>query len=178
MLVVALAILIEPLLAIHEHGRVLHERVPELPGDELGRMPHTGHFVDRGLHPGYPPPKRVLVVRVDASLVFANAHEVREEVIARLRQRGDEVKLVVLDLESSPVLDLSGVDMLGRLRETLADQRIDGRHLLSAAMPGVFAMKPGLDAGAVVRDFGAPRSRAASTLEVGVSARCSSNDIY
>lgn len=64
----------------------------------------------------------VLVVRVESGLLFANADYVKQHIEA---QCGDRTKLVVLDAETSPVIDVTAAQMLAELRTTLARRRIE-----------------------------------------------------
>jgi high affinity sulfate transporter 1 len=68
----------------------------------------------------------VLVIRVDASLLYFNAEHVLEVVWARLRSAAS-VRQVVCDLSSSPHVDLAGARMLSRLRRELQAAAIDFR---------------------------------------------------
>ena len=114
---------------------------------ELGRIPGTDSFGDREGHPAYRATEGALVVRIDASLIFANAHAVKESVMKRLHDRTEKVELLVLDLEASPLIDLSGADMLEQLSAALDGEgvalRIAGanafaRRLLASAPSGRF----------------------------------------
>ncbi|MBF6416141.1 SulP family inorganic anion transporter [Nocardia cyriacigeorgica] len=64
----------------------------------------------------------VLVVRVESGLLFANADYVKQHIEA---QCTDRTKLVVLDAETSPVIDVTAAQMLAELRTTLARRRIE-----------------------------------------------------
>lgn len=127
---------------------------------ELGRIPDSSTFADRDRHPEYLPAEGVLVVRIDASIMFANAHTVKEDIVARLRRQTVPIKLLVLDLEASPLMDLSGADMLDRLGATLDTEGIDlkvasanesVRRLLGTVASGRFHdLKPRMDVEQVV----------------------------
>ncbi|MGX6509431.1 SulP family inorganic anion transporter [Rhodococcus sp. SJ-2] len=60
----------------------------------------------------------VLVVRVESGLYFANSDYVHQQVKARCT---DETRVVVLDAETSPFIDVSAAQMLFELRDTLAE---------------------------------------------------------
>lgn len=62
-----------------------------------------------------------LVVRVEAGLYFANCDYVHQQIEARCT---DETRVVVLDAETSPFIDVSAAQMLFELRDTLADKGI------------------------------------------------------
>lgn len=128
---------------------------------ELGRIPDTDQFADRDAHPEYRSVDGVLVVRIDASLVFANAHVLEQAVLRRLREHSEPVRLLILDIESSPIMDLSGADMLRELAGVLEAEhvafRVVGargaeRHLLRIVDPHRFGdLGPETDVAAVVR---------------------------
>ncbi len=89
----------------------------------LGRIPGTDDFKDvlRNdefiLYPG------VLIVRFDAPLVFANSHTVKHKILDRV-EMDKYVEMVILDLETSPMLDITASDMLGELDEALLNKKI------------------------------------------------------
>ncbi|MEE2056764.1 SulP family inorganic anion transporter [Rhodococcus artemisiae] len=63
----------------------------------------------------------VLVVRVESGLYFANSDYVHQQIEARCT---DETRVVVLDAETSPFIDVSAAQMLFELRDTLADNGV------------------------------------------------------
>ncbi|WP_019146305.1 SulP family inorganic anion transporter [Aeromicrobium massiliense] len=88
----------------------------------------TGAWVDAERNPAYAQLPGVLVVRVEAPLVFANADHVR----ARIRELAagvEGLRLVVLDGRTTPSVDVTAVQMLGQLR---ADLRAMGAELALA----------------------------------------------
>ncbi|MFD6893133.1 SulP family inorganic anion transporter [Rhodococcus sp. NPDC060086] len=62
-----------------------------------------------------------LVVRVESGLYFANSDYVHQQIKSRCT---DETRLVVLDAETSPFIDVSAAQMLLELRDTLAERGI------------------------------------------------------
>jgi len=135
----------------------------------LGRIPGTDAFADRARHPENQEVAGVVVVRVDASVVFANAHTVKEQILDRIRRQPGPIRLVVLDLGASPLLDTSGAEAIAGLRETLEAEgmrlRIAGataatRDMLRAESPAAFGyLQPGLDVGQVVARWEAQPTR-------------------
>ena len=135
----------------------------------LGRIPGSDNFADREHHPENREVEGVLVVRVDASVVFANAHTIEEGVLARVREHAGPLRLVVLDLSASPIIDISGAEAIVALRATLATQdvrlRIAGatsraRDLLRAEAPAEFGyLQRGLDVGQVVGKWASEPAR-------------------
>ena len=85
-------------------------------------------WIDVGRNPGYPPEPGVLVVRVEAPLLFANADYVRTR-IRELAADVDDLRLVVLDGHSTPSIDVTASQMLVQLR---VDVRRMGAELVLA----------------------------------------------
>lgn len=94
---------------------------------ELGRTVTGDEFTDIARHPSNERVPGVLVYRVDAELFFANAPTVRDDLLERLDERDDQVRLVVFDMRSSPTVDLTAAEMLGALHERLAHRGINLR---------------------------------------------------
>ncbi len=90
----------------------------------LGRLPGTGQFVDVDLHPEAVQVPGVMVLRVDASIIFANARTVKKELLDRIHKVPQPVKAVVLDLASTPMLDITGMDMIDELSQQLSGMGI------------------------------------------------------
>ena len=88
-----------------------------------------GHpWVDVDRHPDYAREPGVLVVRVEAPLMFANADFVRTRVRA-LAAEVDDLRLVVLDGQTTPSIDVTAAGMLVQLR---GDLRRSGAELVLA----------------------------------------------
>jgi len=87
----------------------------------LGRIPSTQRFSDLARHPDNEPIPGVLIFRVEASLLYFNADNVRQSILDRLRNER-AVRLVVGDLSNAPYIDLSGARMLATLSEDLAER--------------------------------------------------------
>jgi SulP family sulfate permease len=84
----------------------------------LGRLSGTDRFVDTSRYPESETTPNTLVLRVESGLFYFNAQSVKNEILRRMHQR-DAVKLVVIDLSTSPNVDLAGTRMLGELEEQL-----------------------------------------------------------
>ncbi len=84
----------------------------------LGRVPDTRQYADRIRHPENEAIPGVLIIRVDAPLIFANAEIVKDR-IEELVADDPEIKLVILDMSSSPILDVSASDMIVDLSQDL-----------------------------------------------------------
>ena len=69
-------------------------------------------------NPGSKQVPGTLVVRIESGLFYFNAENVHSEIIDHVRRRG-AVNLVIIDLSTSPNIDLGGARMLGQLHEKL-----------------------------------------------------------
>ncbi|MFC4605991.1 SulP family inorganic anion transporter [Rhodococcus kronopolitis] len=81
-------------------------------------------WVDAERHPDLATRPDVVVVRVEAGLFFANADHVKESIEALCT---DATRVVVLDAETSPFVDVSAAEMLMQLRDTLGRKGIELR---------------------------------------------------
>jgi len=84
----------------------------------LGRLTGTDRFVDSSRYSESERVANVLVLRVESGLFYFNAQPVKNEILRHVHQC-EPVKLVVIDLSTSPNIDLAGVRMLGELEEQL-----------------------------------------------------------
>jgi sulfate permease, SulP family len=91
---------------------------------ELGRVPGTDYFADVVRHPENERLPGVFVFRAEASLVYFNVEHVRDRFFELLNARGDEVKLAVFFLGTSPAVDLAGAEVLEELHDTLRERGI------------------------------------------------------
>jgi SulP family sulfate permease len=87
----------------------------------LGRIPGTRSYSDLERNPDNEAIPGALLVRVEASLVYFNVEHVREAVWKKVRSITGPLKLVVLDLSSSPGVDLAGARMLATMQAALQE---------------------------------------------------------
>jgi high affinity sulfate transporter 1 len=92
----------------------------------LGRVPGTRHYADRIRHPENEPIPGVLIIRVDAPIIFANAEMVKDRILDIIIQ-DSSFTLVLLDLSSSPIIDISASDMIVDLSSELTARGIQIR---------------------------------------------------
>jgi high affinity sulfate transporter 1 len=85
----------------------------------LGRIPGTRTYSDLERNPHNEPVPGALIVRVEAALLYFNVEHVRAAIHERVRTAPSPLGLLVLDLSSSPGLDVAGARMLGALQEPL-----------------------------------------------------------
>jgi high affinity sulfate transporter 1 len=89
----------------------------------LGRIQGTNDFKDVARSEEYILYPGVLILRFDAPLVFANSQSIKHQIIDKVREE-KYLEMVILDMETSPMLDVTAADMLGDLDEVLLDQDI------------------------------------------------------
>lgn len=85
---------------------------------------HGGLWVDAERHPESSAVPGVLVVRVEAGLFFANCEYVKSHIESLCTER---TRVVVLDAETSPYVDVTAAEMLVQLRNTLWQRRVELR---------------------------------------------------
>jgi len=90
----------------------------------LGRIPGTDLYGDVKRHPENEQDPGILVYRVDSSIFFANAATVHDQINDLIDKLDQPVELVVLDLEATPLLDITGADMLADIHRQLANRGI------------------------------------------------------
>ena len=101
---------------------------------EMGQLPGTRSFRNLARHPEAVRPPGVAVLRIDASLTFANAQVLRDRVRGLLHPPEGESRpdLVVLDFHPVNGVDSTSLHELGDLVDTLhsagVDLRIAGIH--------------------------------------------------
>lgn len=78
-------------------------------------------WVDADRHPDATTHPELLVVRVESGLFFANSDYVKDQIEGLCT---DRTRMVVLDAETSPSVDVTAVAMLLVLRDALAARRI------------------------------------------------------
>jgi len=90
-------------------------------------------YRDLERHPDAATTPGVVVLRIESGLYFANADAVRAHILAAAARAG--VQAIVLDAETTPVIDVSSAEMLAALSEEL---RTRGVRLLVARDVGQF----------------------------------------
>jgi high affinity sulfate transporter 1 len=86
----------------------------------LGRVPATHRFSDFARHPDNEAVPGVLIVRVEASLLYFNVTHVRDRILRHVAAADGELRLVVWDLSTSPFVDIAGARLLNDIQRTLA----------------------------------------------------------
>jgi high affinity sulfate transporter 1 len=89
-----------------------------------GEVPGLAGLHDIDDHPEARTTPGLVVYRYDAPLCFANAEDVRQRVLAAVRDASDPVEWVVLNMEANVEIDLTAADMLEDLRASLESRGI------------------------------------------------------
>lgn len=86
----------------------------------LGRLPGSpGNFVDVERHPDAEQIPHLLIFRPNGMLFFANANRIRNR-LRELTKPGDKpLRAVLINLESTPEIDVTSLEMLEQLRSEL-----------------------------------------------------------
>jgi high affinity sulfate transporter 1 len=90
----------------------------------LGKMPDEPAYYSLEHHPEATTYPGVVVMRFDGPLFFATASSLRERVHQLTRAVDPPVKAVVLDMESTNIIDLEGSDELQEVAKELAEEGI------------------------------------------------------
>jgi sulfate permease, SulP family len=112
---------------------------------KLGRIGKTHRFSDIERHPENTLIPGVLIIRIEASLLYFNAQFVRDEIIKLLNEEDPPAKLIIIDLSASPWVDVSGSKMLLELSKTLKAKNIALHIVESLATARDMLRKLGLE---------------------------------
>ncbi len=89
----------------------------------LGRLPGTDRFVDAMRYAEQQQVPGAVVLRLESGLFYFNAQNVKNGVLNEVRQRAG-TRTAILDLSSTPNIDLAGARMLSDLYEQLAEDGV------------------------------------------------------
>jgi sulfate permease, SulP family len=104
---------------------VLMNRLSKPQDSVLGKLQDSGLFVDVNRFPQAEQIPGLLIYRPNGMLFFANANRVRNRVLELVRQKGKALRAVLINLEVSPEIDLTSLEMLEQLRNELQQSDID-----------------------------------------------------
>jgi sulfate permease, SulP family len=90
----------------------------------LGRIPGTKRYTDMQRHPDNESIDGVLIVRVESSIFYFNAEYIKEQIWEKIYNESQPLKAVILDLNSSPRIDISGARFLKQLFTDLKAKNI------------------------------------------------------
>ena len=90
----------------------------------LGQVPGTDNYKDIKSHPENIQIPAVLIIKLDGSQIFLNADNIKNKILNLLDQEYKDTKLLVLDLESTSFIDITGIEMLDGLIKELKSRGI------------------------------------------------------
>ncbi|KAF2515530.1 SulP family inorganic anion transporter [Flavobacterium zhairuonense] len=81
----------------------------------LGRVPGTKLYTDLERHPDNEKIENILIVRIESSIFYFNAEYIKEKIWEKIYSEPHSLKTVILDLNSSPRVDIAGTRFLKNL---------------------------------------------------------------
>jgi high affinity sulfate transporter 1 len=90
----------------------------------LGRLPGSKAFVDVARYSEAEQVPGLLIFRPNGLLFFANANRVQNRLRELVKGSGTSLRAVVVNLEASPEIDVTSLEMLRRLRDELQESGI------------------------------------------------------
>ena len=90
----------------------------------LGRIPGTDRYGDVALHHKNETVPGILLFRVEGGIFYFNVDSVKSQFLTCVEQYAGPLELVVLDLSTSPQVDLAGARMIGELHDRLIEKGI------------------------------------------------------
>ena len=90
----------------------------------LGRIPGTKRYTDLERHPDNEIIESILIVRVESAILFFNVENIKEEIWKKIDEVTNPIKTVILDLNSSPHVDIAGARFLKQLFIDLKKKKI------------------------------------------------------
>lgn len=100
----------------------------------MGKVPGSDEFAEIDGHQENKQIDNVMVLKIESNLLFFNADNVLRDILRCLMRSPRNVKLLVLNLESSPHIDISATDMLRHLHEVLKRKGIDLKVARASAL--------------------------------------------
>ncbi|HQK39802.1 MAG TPA: sodium-independent anion transporter, partial [Flavobacterium alvei] len=84
----------------------------------------TKRYSDLERHPDNENIKGVLIVRIESSILYFNVENIKEQIWAKINGETNAIKTVIIDLNSSPLVDISGTRFLKNLFNDLKAKNI------------------------------------------------------
>lgn len=81
----------------------------------LGRIPGTKRYSDLKRHSDNESIKEILIVRIESSIFYFNTEFIKEQIWEKINVESESLKAVILDLNSSPRIDIAGARFLKQL---------------------------------------------------------------
>ncbi|NLX49679.1 MAG: SulP family inorganic anion transporter [Methanospirillum sp.] len=93
----------------------------------VGRIPGTKLFGDLERHPENIRIPGTFIFRIEAPLIFANAESFRESFTRALGREERPIRLAIIDLQRSPIIDVTAAEMIRGLSTDLGRRGIELR---------------------------------------------------
>jgi SulP family sulfate permease len=90
----------------------------------LGRIPGTKRYTDIARHPDNETIEGVLIVRIESAILYFNSEFIKEQIWLKINSEIGTLKTVLLDLNSSPRIDIAGARFLKHLFIDLKSKNI------------------------------------------------------
>lgn len=90
----------------------------------LGRIGNTSSYSDIGRHLDNITFNKILILRIESSILYFNAGNIYEKINTTTLACGDDIRLVILDLAAAPYVDVAGSKMLLQLSNQLKKKNI------------------------------------------------------
>ncbi len=130
----------------------------------LGRVPGTRRYSDVARNPDNEDVPGVLIVRVEASLLYFNVSRVRDQVRRYVAAAGEGLRLVVWDLSTSPHVDIAGARLLNDIHRALAARGVVLRIVEAhASVRDLIRAEIGMSVGEISRRISIDDAIAAAT---------------
>jgi SulP family sulfate permease len=81
----------------------------------LGRIPGSKRYTDIARHPDNEQIEGVLIVRIESAILYFNSEFIKEQLWLKIDNKSSTLKTVILDLNSSPRIDIAGARFLKQL---------------------------------------------------------------
>jgi high affinity sulfate transporter 1 len=104
---------------------VLMKRVSAPNDSLLGRLPGSNVYVDTERYPEAELIPGLLIVRPNGPLFFANANRIKNRVRTLFKESPRPIQSILLDLGTSPEIDVTSLDMLRDLRKELKESEVE-----------------------------------------------------
>lgn len=107
------------LLAVVMSIILLIRRITYPAVSHLGRIPNTDSYSDIQRHTSNIEFEGILILRIEASLLYFNAESIHQKFLEHLKKHKGQLSCMILDLSSSPYMDVGGSKMISGFADLL-----------------------------------------------------------
>lgn len=90
----------------------------------LGRIGNSNSYSDIERHPDNIQYPGVLIFRIESSILYFNAGEIKDKIYKHVEEYTGKLKLVIIDMSASPFIDVEGSKMILSLSNELENRKI------------------------------------------------------